>query len=172
MIWERVRVGLVSGVVSFAPLLLVFILTNLQLITGDGAVSLALMAFPLSILVGGALAGYLVGQGRRKRSESKVMLGGLAGGVAGLLFGVVLEVLFLVRSASSSAATQDDPLAVHPVRVTFAIVLMVALMVAVAMVSTMVTAKPLPPPRRVRRMTGQMPALPPTPQHDPNVPAR
>jgi hypothetical protein len=154
--WERARSGLVSGIVGFAPLVLVILLTRLGLLGGEIAVSVALLAFPLGILVGGGLAGYLAGQGRRKRSEAKVLVGGAAGAVAAILFGVILEAFYLLRAAGAPA---DDGLTAHPLRVTFAILMMGALMVAVAMATTQLTAKALPP----RGQTRQMPAVrPPT----------
>jgi hypothetical protein len=168
MTWDRVRAGLVSGIAGFAPLLLVIILTQLGMVGGDGAVTLALLAFPVSILFGGALAGYLAGQGKRRRSEFKVVVGGTAGFIAAALFGVILETLYIVRSSGS----QGDALAVHPIRVAGAIVLLCALMVAVAMVTTQLTAKPLPPPRRTRKLTAQMPAVPPNSPRDTRTPVR
>jgi hypothetical protein len=154
MLWERVRAGLVSGIVGFAPLVLVILLTRLNVLSGDPAITVALLAFPLSILLGGGLAGYLAGQGQRRRSEAKVIIGGITGCIAALLFGGSLEVFYIFRS---SAATAGDMLSIHPIRVTFAIILMGALMVAIAMVTTQFTAKPLPP----RGQTRQMPALRP-----------
>ena len=172
MSWERARAGLLSGIVGFAPLLLVIFLTGLHWVTGDGAVTLALLAFFISIILGGVLAGYLAGQGRRKRSEAKVVVGGSTGLVAGAIFGGLLEALYFIRSASTGGATQGDALAVHPLRVTFAILLMSALMVAFAMVTTQLTAKPLPPARRPRGTTAPTPTVQPPHQRDPQVPAR
>jgi hypothetical protein len=165
MTWERARAGLVSGIASLAPLLLVMLLTGLGIITGDGALTLALLAFPASILLGGGLAGYLAGQGKRRRSEAKAAVGGAAGGIAGITFALLLEGFYLIRSPGTGSA-----LAVHPIRVIFAIILMATLMVAVAMVTTQLTAKPLPPPRRTRRYTSQMPAV--APPSDERTPAR
>ncbi len=162
MTWERARAGLVSGVVSFAPLVLVMLATNLGVASGDGAVTLALLAFPLSILLGGGLAGYLAGQGKRRRSEAKAVVGGAAGVVAAVLFGTGMEALYLIRAAGE----QGSILAIHPIRVFFAIVLMSALLVAVAMLAAQLTARPLPPPRRTRRLTAQMPAVPPPTPRD------
>jgi hypothetical protein len=162
MTWQRARAGLVSGVVSFAPLVLVLLGTSLGVVTGDGAVTLALLAFPLCILLGGGLAGYLAGQGKRRRSEAKAVVGGAAGLVAGVLFGAGLEAIYLARAAGDQGST----LAIHPLRVIFAIVLMSTLLVAVAMLAAQLTAKPLPPPRRTRRLTAQMPAVPPPAPRD------
>jgi hypothetical protein len=53
MLWERVRAGLVSGIVGFAPLVLVILLTRLNVLSGDPAITVALLAFPLSILLSG-----------------------------------------------------------------------------------------------------------------------
>ena len=171
MTWERARAGILSGIVGFAPLLLVIFLTRLEWVTGDGAVTLALTAFFLSIILGGVLAGYLAGQARRKRSEAKVVVGGVTGLIAGGIFGGLLEALYVIRSASTGGAAQGDALNVHPLRVTFAILLMGALMVALAMVTTQLTAKPLP--RRPRGSTNPMPtAPPPLRQRDPQVPTR
>ncbi len=168
MSWERVRAGLVSGIAGFAPLLLVIILAQMGVVTGDGAVTLVLVSFPVSILLGGGLAGYLAGQGKRRRREYKVVVGAISGLVAALLFGIILETLYLIRSAGA----QGDTLAVHPLRVTGAIMLLCAMMVAVAMVTTQLTAKPLPPPRRTRKITTQMPAVPPNAPHDTRASAR
>jgi hypothetical protein len=162
MTWERTRAGLVSGVVSFAPLVLVLLGTGLGVVTGAGAVTLALLAFSVSIVLGGALAGYLAGQGKRRRSEAKAVVGGAAGVIAGAIFGAGLETLYLMRSTGG----QGDALAIHPIRVFFAIVLMSALLVSVAMLAAQLTAKPLPPPRRTRRLTAQMPAVPPPAPRD------
>jgi membrane protease YdiL (CAAX protease family) len=154
MLWERVRAGLVSGIVGFAPLVLVILLTRLGALSGDLAVSVALLAFPVCILLGGGLSGYLAGQGRRRRSEAKVIVGGTTGLVAALLFGIILVIFYFVRAASASPA---DVLSTHPIRVIFAVLLIGALMVAVAMATTQLTAKPLPP----RGQTRQMPAVRP-----------
>ncbi len=154
MQWERVRAGLVSGIVGFTPLVLVILLTRVGVLLGDLAVEVALLAFPLCIVLGGGLAGYLAGQGRRRRSEAKVIVGGTSGFIAALCFGVILLVFYFVRS---SAAAADDALAIHPIRVTFVVLLMGALMVAVAMATTQLTARPLPP----RGQTRQMPAVRP-----------
>jgi hypothetical protein len=159
MTWERARAGLVSGIASLAPLLLVMLLTGVGLVAGDAALTLALLAFPASILLGGGLAGYLVGQGKRRRSEAKAAVGGAAGVIAGIIFALLLESFYLIRSPGTA-------LAVHPLRVIFAIILMATLMVAVAMMTTQLTAKPLPPPRRTRRLTSQMPAVAPPSQSD------
>lgn len=170
MTWERARAGLLSGIVGFAPLLLIILLTQMQWLTGDLATTLAFLAFPVSIILGGVLAGYLAGHGRRKRSEAKVVIGGTTGLIAGALFGAILEALYFIRSAGSASASQGDALSVHPLRVTFAIVLLSALMVAFAMVTCQLTAKPLPPPRRSRGLTNQISAVRP-PSERPHPPA-
>jgi hypothetical protein len=164
MTWERVRFGLVSGVVGFTPLLLVVILSDLQLVTGDGAVTVALIAFVASIVLAGGMAGWLAGQGKRRRREAKVVVGGMAGIVAAATYCIILEGFYLIRAAQLNPG---NALAIHPVRVTFAIVLMGTLIVAVAMGTTHFTAKRLPPPRPGRRATGYMPAVHAPPQEVP-----
>ncbi len=161
MTWERARFGLVSGIVGFTPLLLVVILTGMQRITGNGATTFALGAFVMSIALAGGLAGWLAGQGKRWRRDAKVVVGGMTGVVAASVYCGILEGFYLVRA---SQLNPGDALAIHPLRVTFAIVLMGTLIVAVAMGTTHFTARPLPPPRPGRRSTGQMPSVHAPPQ--------
>ncbi|MBA3823905.1 MAG: hypothetical protein H0X24_08420 [Ktedonobacterales bacterium] len=169
MIWERARAGLVSGTVGFAPLVLVILLTRLGTLSGDLAVSVALLAFPVCILLGGGLAGYLAGQGRRRRSEAKVVVGGTAGFVAALLFAVILLVFYFLRTAS---AASPDVLSIHPIRVIFAVILIGALMVAVAMATTQLSAKPLPPRGQTRQMPSVRPPTTAAPSRGPEAPVR
>jgi hypothetical protein len=159
---ERVRAGIIGGIGGIFPLLLVALLTGLGVLSGAGASGAALLAFPAGILLAGIVSGYLAGQARRRRSESKVVIGAAAGGIAALIFGAVLEGFYVVRYVAIPADLRGaSTLSAHPIRVTFAIVLMSALALGIAMLTTYLTAKPLPPPRPPRRTTGRMPAMPP-----------
>ncbi|HKD75508.1 MAG TPA: hypothetical protein VKB76_08435 [Ktedonobacterales bacterium] len=159
---ERVRTGIIGGVAGICPLLLVALLTALGMLAGTVATGAALLAFPAGILLAGILSGYLAGQARRRRAESKVVIGAWAGSIAALIFGVVLEGFYVVRYVAIPANLRAaSTLSAHPIRVTFAIVLMSALALGIAMLTTYLTAKPLPPPRPTRQTTGRMPAMPP-----------
>lgn len=158
----RARAGLIGGVAGLAPLLVVILLTRLEVLSGDAATPLALGAFLLSIFLGGALAGLLAGQARRRRSEAKAFVGGMAGIIAALTYSAVMEGIFLVRVYSTPVALRTNALDIHPVRVTFAIILFGALQVVIAMLTAQFSARPLPPPRATRRFTTEMRAVPPT----------
>lgn len=169
----RARAGLIGGLAGLAPLLVVILLTKLEVLSGDAATPLALGAFLLSIFLGGALAGWRAGQARRRRSEAKAFVGGMAGSIAALIYTVVLAGIFLVRVFATPVALRTNALDIHPIRVTCAIILLGALQVVVAMLAAQFSAKPLPPPRTTRRFTTEMRAVPPQmPTRQPYPPAR
>ncbi len=165
---ERVRAGIIGGVGGIVPLLLVALLTALGMLTGNAASTVALLAFLAGILLAGGVSGYLAGQARRRRSEMKALIGAAAGGIAALIFGAVLEGFYVVRYVAIPADQRAaSTIGVHPIRVTFAIVLLSVLALGIAMLTTHLTAKPLLPPRPppgrsgAGGTTGRMPAMPP-----------
>lgn len=173
MVWRRLRAGILGGAVALTPLGLVAALSYAGVVMGDNASSLALGAIALSVALGGLAAGGLAGRGPRRRREAKAVVGAVAGLAAALLYGAALEAFFVVRYTFTPLAfRQGNAIAVHPVRVSFAIALLAALLVAVAMLTAHLTARPLPPPRNSRRLADAPPAArvpgpPPTADRSP-----
>lgn len=164
MTWQRVGAGLVSGLVALVPLGLIALLTGIGALRSTDASPLAVAALPLGVLVGGALAGYLAGQGRRRRREVKAVVGAAAGIFAALLLGGALEAALIVRAMMTPIALRTDVITMHPIRVTAANLLLSTLVVGLAMLTCHLTARPLPPPRLSRRLTGQVPVVPRQPR--------
>ncbi len=172
MTWARARAGLVGGAAGIAPLAAIALLSALGALASDLAAPLALGALPLGVVLAGAITGYGAGQARRRRSEVKAVIGGIAGVLAALVFGGALEITYAVRYLQTPVYLRAGSLSVHPLRVSAAILLLSALIVAVAMITAHFTARPLPPPRPGRRPTSAMPASPPPTQRQPPLPRR
>ena len=165
---ERLRIGIISGIVGIVPLLLVIVLNAISLLSNATAIASILIVFPLSILLAGILAGYRAGRQRRRRSEVKAVIGATVGAVAGVIYGGVTETLFLIRFYTTPANQRDFILISHPLRVTFAIFLLGTFISIIAMITTHFTALPLPPKGRTQEMFAVRPptkiTLPPRPQ--------
>jgi len=157
---KRVQAGALGGISGLVPLVLVVLLTKLGVLNSDAATSATLFAFVFGIILSGMLAGYMAGQARRRRTEFKAIIGALAGVVAGVIYGAALETVFIVRYVAIAPDLREQTIGTHPLRVTFAIILMCTIIIAVAMLTTQFTAKPLPSPRPGRR-TRELPIVPP-----------
>ena len=160
MLGQRIVAGLVSGLVALLPPGIIAVLTATELMDAATAAPLALVALLLSVVLAGGLAGWLAGRGRRLRRESKAVVGATAGIASGLVVGLALESALWIRAALTPPILRTDVISQHPLRVTAAVILLSTLVVALAMVTCQLTARPLPPPRPSRRLTGQLPALP------------
>jgi hypothetical protein len=152
MVGERIRLGLISGLLGLLPLVVAALLTWLNIFVDAGAAIFALTCLVASIALAGGSAGYLAGQRRRKRKEAKAFVGGTSGVAAGIIFGGALEGLFLYRFYTTPAIWRDQLVTSHPLRVSFAVLLLSSLIVVVAMLTAQFTARPLPPRGRTREM--------------------
>lgn len=166
MIGVRIRLGLISGLLGLSPLVVAILLTWLNVFASAGAVIFALACLIASIALTGGSAGYLAGQRRRKRKEAKALVGGTAGVAASIVFGSALEGLFLYRFFTTPAIWRDQLVTSHPLRVSFAVLLLSTLIVVIAMLTAHFSARPLPP----RGMTREMDAVRrPRPNNQPLV---
>jgi peptidoglycan/LPS O-acetylase OafA/YrhL len=152
MIGLRLRLGVISGLMGLLPILIIAIITWLIALDSATGTLIAFGGLLLSLIIGGGLSGYLAGQRRRKRKEPKAIVGAHAGLGAALTVGVTIEGLFLYRYYSTPANIRALVVTSHPLRVSFAILLIASLVVVIAMLTAQFTARPLPPPGRTREM--------------------
>lgn len=163
MLWNRIRLGAVSGLLGLLPLVFLVGITYALTLAPSLLNILSPVMIVLSFLSAGIVSGYVVGQRKRKRSEAKAIIGATAGFAAGIIYSGALEGFFIYRYLTTPAIMRDAVFTSHPLRVTFVIILLSFFIVALAMATTQFTARQLPPPRRSRRLTGQYRAIPPTP---------
>jgi hypothetical protein len=128
---RRVVAGILGCVVGVLPLLLVNVLANgagtfgdLETLVEQNAVAFGAGALLGGVLLGGAVAGSMAGR-----------CGGAAsGGIAGIIAGALYAVMVILLVVGGAKQGWGPPIAaLHPLRVSAAILLIAALLTAVAL---------------------------------------
>jgi MFS family permease len=156
MTWERARAGLIGGLAGIALLGAVAIAIKLA---GGSVSSLATVALLASVILAGGLSGFLAGQGRRRRSEAKAAVGGVAGLIAGAIVCCGTAAAYVIRYLRTPEPLRSLIYNESPLQIAGAILFLGALTIVIAMIVAHMTARPLPP-RPDRRFTRPVPGAP------------
>lgn len=157
---RRIVAGILGGVVGVLPLVLVNLLVNaggalggLETVAAENAAALGIMALLGGVLVGGMLAGWLAGR------EGGAPAAGLSGAVAALLYAVTV---ILVVVGGARQGWGPSVAAIHPIRVSAAILLVACLLLGVALTTGALTGR-----RAAAQHTAQNTARQPAPPQHP-----